>query len=233
MIFLFGVMFAPIVALSIYFYHRDKYEKEPLDLLLKTFLWGCVSVVGVILVQTLIWFVIGTIQSFLAVIFLRAFVVAACVEEGFKFIIFKRFIYPHKEFNEPYDGILYAVMISLGFAMVENIGYVLGSFSREGLGAGVTIGILRAFTAVPAHAFFAVLMGYFFGLAKFTQNPSLENKFILQGLGVAIFVHGLYDFLLFTNTLLGLLFVILLLFVCLKLSLDVIRAHQESSPFKK
>jgi RsiW-degrading membrane proteinase PrsW (M82 family) len=73
-------------------------------------------------------------------------------------------LYNNKNFNEPFDGIVYAVIVSMGFATIENIIYVFQY--------GFATGILRLFTAVPAHAAFGILMGYFLGKAKFTHGKS-------------------------------------------------------------
>jgi Predicted membrane protein len=107
----------------------------------------------------------------------------ALAEEFSKYIIVKYYAQPKGAFNEPYDGIMYAVMVSMGFACTENIMYVLRG--------GTEVAILRAFTAVPAHATFAILMGYYMGKAKFSKQPKLLN---LTGLALATLFHGAYDF---------------------------------------
>ena len=96
---------------------------------------------------------------------------------------------PKKDFNEPFDGIIYAVMVSMGFAAVENLFYVL-----EG---GMDVAVIRAVTAIPAHAVFAILMGYYMGKAKF--SPTKKVRYNLTGLFLAILFHGAYDFFLFIN----------------------------------
>jgi RsiW-degrading membrane proteinase PrsW (M82 family) len=129
-----------------------------------------------------------------------SFILIAPVEELLKFFVVKKWIYNQIEFDEIMDGIVYCVASSLGFATVENIFYVF----KYGLGTG----ILRAFLSVPGHAFFGALMGYYLGLAKF--NKDAEKKLIFLGILFAVLVHGLYDFLLFTRTILA-IFVILLI----------------------
>ena len=94
--------------------------------------------------------------------FIKAFIVVALVEEFSKYIIVKYYAQNNREFNEPFDGIVYAVMVSMGFAALENVLYVYQY--------GSSTGITRAFTAVPAHATFGILMGYFMGKAKFSKN---------------------------------------------------------------
>ena len=79
------------------------------------------------------------------------------------------YAYRKKEFDEPFDGIVYAVMVGMGFATVENISYV----SQYGL----MTGIMRLFMAVPAHASFAIIMGYFMGKARFSAK---KENFLLK-----------------------------------------------------
>ena len=113
-----------------------------------------------------------------------SYIVVGLSEELTKFLALMFYAYPQKEFNEPLDGIVYAVMIAMGFATLENILYA------DQYGYQTTI--VRAFTAVPAHAVFAVIMGYYVGLAKF--NKSKRFSLIAIGLLIPILIHGTYDF---------------------------------------
>ena len=155
--------------------------------------------------------------------FIQAFFVVALVEEFAKFVIVKYYAQNDKEFNEPFDGIVYAVMVSMGFATLENVLYTFQY--------GTETGIMRAFTAVPAHATFAILMGYFMGKAKFSNNKTKLNLF---GLLVATFFHGAYDFFLFIDFVPGIAtgaFVSLAIGIIL--SNKAIKKHQLSSSFKE
>lgn len=154
--------------------------------------------------------------------FVQAFVVVALAEEFSKYVIVKYFAQPKTAFNEPYDGIIYAVMVSMGFACTENIMYVL-----EG---GYEVAILRAFTAVPAHATFGILMGYFMGKAKFSKNRFVLN---MAGLFLAVLFHGAYDFFLFINFIPGIsIGAFISLVIGIVLSRKAIKAHQKNSHFK-
>ncbi|MCK6618664.1 MAG: PrsW family glutamic-type intramembrane protease, partial [Cyclobacteriaceae bacterium] len=82
----------------------------------------------------------------------HAFAVVAFLEELSKFVFIRGILYHNKNFNEPLDGIVYAVMVGMGFATAENMIYVWH-------GGGGTA-IMRMFSAIPAHALFAILMGY-------------------------------------------------------------------------
>ncbi|MFA6572415.1 MAG: PrsW family glutamic-type intramembrane protease, partial [Bacteroidota bacterium] len=121
--------------------------------------------------------------------FLKAFVVAAFVEEGLKLFIVKKFAYNDVHFDEVMDGIVYAVVASLGFACFENVLYVVGS--------GWMVALLRAFTAVPLHAIAAGIMGYYIGKAKFAESQSEEKSLITKGFIYAVIFHGIYDFIIF------------------------------------
>ena len=215
---------APVAVVILYIYFKDKYEKEPIKIVAISFLLG--ATVSIILTFTL-----GYIASSLVPLtdvksisqqFIKAFFTVALVEEFSKYIIVRFYAQKKNEFNEPFDGIVYAVMVSMGFAALENILYTY----QYGFGVGVT----RAFTAVPAHATFGVIMGYFMGKAKFSNNSIKLN---LLGLLFATLFHGSYDFFLFINFIPGIYigaFVSLLIGVIL--SKKAISRHQNSSSFK-
>lgn len=215
---------APVMVIIIYIYFQDKYEKEPIGLLLASFLLG--AIVSIIIV-TLLYVFTGqfipiTDEYSIWQQFIQAFLVVALSEEFSKYVIVKYFNQPKKAFNEPYDGIIYAVMVSMGFACTENIMYVL-----EG---GYQTAVLRAFTAVPAHATFGILMGYFMGKAKFSNN---RFKLNMAGLFLAVFFHGAYDFFLFIRFIPGIsIGAFISLAVALYLSRKAIKKHQKNSNFK-
>jgi len=229
----FIIALAPIAALIIYFYHKDKYEKEPINLLTKAFLAGLIITLTAILIESVINKFINPIKLFPLKIFLKAFLLAGLVEEGCKFYVFRSLIYHSKEFDEPYDGIIYAVMISLGFATVENLAYVIAAYLKSGYVGVLQVGIIRAVFSVPGHACWGVIMGYYFSLAKFTKDKNRERKYIYKGLGLAILAHGLYDFLLFTKTSFGVSYMIITSILLWKFALRKIGIQVEKSPFKK
>ncbi len=215
---------APAMIVVIFIYYKDKFEKEPIPFLLKIFVLGAsASVLITVVINALASSILpltDTKSVFQQLI--KAFVVVALVEEFSKYIIVRYFAQTKKEFNEPFDGIVYAVMVSMGFAALENVLYVYQY--------GIATGITRAFTAVPAHATFAILMGYFMGKAKFSKN---KIQFNLLGLLVATIFHGAYDFFLFINFIPGTLIgAILSLVIGIILSNKAIKKHQENSNFK-
>ncbi|MBP0903590.1 PrsW family intramembrane metalloprotease [Mariniflexile gromovii] len=215
---------APILIVMLYIYFKDKYEKEPKRLLLLNFFLGAVVS---ILITTIMYFVFDIVlpltnKTSIAQQFIKAFFVVGFSEELSKYLIVRYYSQKHKEFNEPFDGIVYAVMVSMGFAATENIFYVL-----EG---GVETAVLRAFTAVPAHATFGVLMGYFMGKAKFSNHKIVLN---LAGLFLAVLFHGAYDFFLFINFIPGVwVGAFISLFIGVLLSRKAMKVHLLNSHFK-
>lgn len=214
----------PIFIVIVYVYLKDKYEKEPMGLLLVSFLLG--AVVSIIITTLLyeVFNVIAPLTNGLSIMqqFVQAFFVVGFSEELSKYLIILFFAQRRVAFNEPFDGIIYAVMVSMGFAATENIFYVLES--------GPTTALLRAFTAVPAHATFGILMGYFMGKAKFSNN---RIKLNLTGLLLAILFHGAYDFFLFIDFIPGIwIGAFISLFIGVFLSRKAIQRHQLASNFK-
>lgn len=215
---------APIVVILIYIYVKDKYEKEPIGLLVKNFFLGAVVSIIITLVLGFAANIIFPVTDEKSILqqFVKAFFVVALVEEFSKYIIVKYYAQKKTDFNEPFDGIAYAVVVSMGFAALENVLYV----SQY----GVTTGLTRAFTAVPAHATFGILMGYFMGKAKFSNN---RVKFNLLGLLIATLFHGAYDFFLFINFIPGIAIgAFVSLIIGIVLSQKAIKKHQRISHFK-
>ena len=178
--------FIPIFVIAVYIYKRDKFNKEPLKELLKAFAAGMFSAVVVILVHEILDLSGVDIETN---VFLRAFVSAAVIEECSKFFFFYKLFWNNPNFDERFDGIVYAVYVSLGFAFVENVLYIY-----QDVGQAVSIARARAFFAVPAHTLFAIAMGYGAGIARFSRKRA--SLYLVSGLIWAILLHGIYDFLL-------------------------------------
>ena len=212
---------APVLILLAYVYFRDKYEKEPVRLLLEGLLAGGLIVFLAAFAERALMRMI-LFQDSLQGVAYESYVVAGATEELLKFSALLLLFWRNRNFNERYDGIVYAVSVSLGFAAVENIFYVnSGSYQ---------VGIVRAFTAVPAHMIFGILMGYYLGMAKFLPWRKLE--FILKALLVPWLFHGTYDFLLLSKQPLFLLLFIPFLFILWKMGLKRMKQHQDSSVFR-
>ena len=215
---------APVAAVIIYVYVKDKYEKESKRMLALAFALGAVISIIITTVLYVFFDLLLPLPDNFSIWqqFVKAFFVVALSEEFSKYIMVRAFLQPRKSFNEPFDGIIYAVMVSMGFAAVENIMYVIQG--------GMDVALLRAFTAIPAHASFGILMGYYMGKAKFSNN---RIKWNLIGLALAVLFHGAYDFFLFIGFIPGIsIGAFISLLVGIILSKRAIRAHQEISHFK-
>ena len=181
----------PAVVLLLYVYRKDRLEKEPTKLLLRLVLWGIVSTAMAAATETVGDNILSALfnESSLAYRFLLYFVVVAVSEEGFKFLMLKWKTWRNPEFNCQFDGIVYAVFVSLGFALWENIHYVISY--------GMATAIARALTAIPGHACFGVFMGVFYGAAKRAVLAGNErHSRILRKAAVIVpsILHGAYDF---------------------------------------
>lgn len=219
---LLAIALAPGVAIGVYIYLKDHHEREPIGLLLRAFLFGFLSVVITLLISMVIEQFITIDEASLSEQAVHAFLIVALVEEFSKFIFVRGILYNNKHFNEPFDGIVYSVMVSMGFATLENVLYAFNG--------GMGTAIMRMFTAVPAHATFAVLMGFYLGKAKFEHKKSY---YALHALGVATLFHGAYDYCLFVSWVPGIVLGALVsLVVGIWLSKKAIRIHQLASPFK-
>ena len=221
--FLLALALAPGAVIGLYIYIKDKYEREPIRLVVFSFFLGVASTMVTLLISLPINRLIPIDEKSLSEQAIHAFLLVALIEEFSKFIFVRWVLFPNKHFNEPFDGIVYAVSVSLGFAGLENILYVMNSDN------GVAVGILRMFTAVPAHATFAVLMGYFMGRAKHEQGKAYLAWY---GLIAATLFHGAYDYFWFISFVPGLWTgAILSLIVGVALSRKAIKMHLEASPF--
>lgn len=221
---LLALAIAPGLAIAMFVYEKDKLDREPFHLLIKSFFLGAFSVLPALGLEALA----GQVGYTIALTAMSNASYAAIVgfsEEISKFAFLLWFAYPRKEFNEPFDGITYGVMIAMGFATFENIFYVVDG--------GIQIGLLRMFSAVPAHATFGVMMGYFVGMAKFKHQDYI-SPLKIAGLLTAALFHAAYDFCLFMSN-----YPLLMIGACISLvagiwlSLKAIRLHHLNSPFIK
>ena len=198
----------PALALLVYVYKKDKVEKEPFGLLVRLLIRGVlaafVAIVLEIIGETVVNMYIDAESYWYGIIF--AFFVVAAVEEGAKYFLMKWLTWKNPNFNFRFDGIIYAVFVSLGFAAFENIGYVAGY--------GLSVAPMRAILSIPGHMAFAVYMGYYYGRAKWLANYGYAEESRSSrrtSLLSAIFYHGFYDACLMVGT--GLSFAIFVVFV--------------------
>lgn len=176
----------PVLFLLKLAFDKDKIEKEPFLLLLRLFIAGIISAAIVLSVSKSLRMLIHIDSNFY-----NSFVKIAFVEEICKWICIYIITWKNKEFNYKFDAIVYSIFASLGFALIENIGY---AFSY-----GLTTCLLRAIISVPCHTFFAIYMGYYLGIAKvyyIHKNYKNGSIYTLYSLFVPTALHGIYDYCL-------------------------------------
>lgn len=200
----------PSIILGWYIYKNDRLEKEPKSLLIKLLFGGVGSVILTLVISGFILAFFPMFESYEGLdtfeLFIYAFIVVALVEEFSKWIFLKLITWKNKEFGHIYDAIVYAVFVSLGFATLENILYVLNG--------GLATGLMRAVLSVPGHAFFGVFMGYYYGIAKkheIVNEKSKSLKHLFFSILIPVILHGIFDFCLMSGSIK--LFIVYLLFV--------------------
>jgi len=186
----------PVLLLLWFIYKKDKYQPEPLGKLVWTFFVGCFSVVPAVLMEQAIMPLAPDAASMPVFngIF-TGYAVAGFSEELCKLLLLLWLIWRSPHFDEYFDGIVYAAYLSLGFACVENIGYVLQGDDQ------VMTALMRGVLAVPAHFLFAVTMGYYVSLAKF--DPEHRRRHLWRAFLYPMLLHGTYDALLMVSGALG------------------------------
>lgn len=175
----------PSLLLLWYFHSRDVYP-EPPRVLWTTFGLGLLTILPTLAFSMPILMALESRadQNPYILGFAKAFVTAAMPEEFFKLAVLWLYCVKHEAFDEPMDGIVYGVSVSLGFATLENILFVASG--------GLSLAITRALTAVPGHACLGAIMGYYVGQARF--RPTEERRLYLLAYLVPVMLHGLYNF---------------------------------------
>lgn len=226
MMLLLALAIAPGLAICVYILYRDVYNREPAGNMLLSFFLGIISILPALGIETLLSpYLSHSIFSIVA----GAFFAVGLVEEGCKFLVLRYYSFTRPSFDEPLDGIVYSVLISMGFATVENIFYIYNE--------SISTALLRMFTSVPAHATFAIIMGYFVGKARFERAQ--RKQLFIKAIAGATMAHGTYDaFLLlgendwvkqYISQLLLFTGAIASLYICIRLSRRLIRLHHLTS----
>jgi RsiW-degrading membrane proteinase PrsW (M82 family) len=184
----------PGFIIGLYIYLMDTRPKESSSIIYLSIAYGALSFLLSLGIGYLLHINTDLRQGDVIQQMIRAVFFVGLVEEGCKFLFLRGLLFNHREFDQPFDGIVYAVMVGMGFATAENLLYV---FNGDGGTA-----IVRMFTAVPAHAVFAVIMGFFIGEAKVFKTSS--GLYSGMALLFAAFVHGYYDYFLFLPSIKGL-----------------------------
>ncbi|MBR2259965.1 MAG: PrsW family intramembrane metalloprotease [Blautia sp.] len=185
----------PAIFLMVKVYRSDRLEKESTYML-----WDMVKA-GIFssLIALVLERVFGTLLDLTVTgkglyDVLLYFGVVALSEEGAKYFMLRRKSWNSEEFDCQYDGVVYAVFVSLGFALWENISYVMHY--------GFATAVVRAVTAIPGHTSFGVFMGVFYGIARKYQNRYEAGKsrwFRFLAVLVPVFLHGSYDYIASTE----------------------------------
>ena len=189
---LFIIAVTPAFVLLFAIYLTDKSDREPAKLLLLTFLLGALAVIPSIIVEEL--FIKFNVFSGVFQAAYNAFIVAALTEEYFKRLVILKIPYRTSYFNEKLDGIVYGVFSSLGFATVENILYVVFTYSNNPF-----IGLYRGVFSVPAHGVFGITMGYYLSLSRFDTDKKRKAANLRKSLTMPILLHGVFDFILMAD----------------------------------
>lgn len=174
----------PALLLLLWCYKQDSDQPEPVKLLVKGVFLGIIGTIPVIILEIASGLFTDIFPPVLREAY-TAFFVAGFIEEGMKYVLLKKVFLKNLEFDQIMDGIVYAFCISLGFAFAEN--FLYGLQNSKAL-------FVRAFTAVPMHAFSTGIMGYWLGRQKFDAP---ESRLGQKGFGIAVLIHGAYDFFIF------------------------------------
>ena len=181
----------PAIVLLVYIYRHDRLEAESPKLLRKLVFMGILSTAFAMVVETVGESLLAQLQLNERIYnFLLYFLIVAGSEEGGKYILLKRKTWREPEFNCQFDGVVYATFVSLGFALWENISYVMS--------LGIGTAVIRAVTAVPGHACFGVYMGAFYGIAKRCERlgDKAASKFYrVMAYLAPVALHGTYDYI--------------------------------------
>ena len=180
----------PAIILLRYVYRHDSIEKEPVGLLFSLLVMGCLSALCSGVLEGVADYFLRVVVSADSPIYivLLAFLVVAVVEEGTKLFFLKRRTWNHPAFNYRFDGVVYAVFVSLGFAALENVQYVVNY--------GLSVALPRALLAIPGHLSFSIFMGVYYGRARLLENLGDHEgakRSIRAGYLIAVFLHGFYD----------------------------------------
>ena len=208
---LIALALLPSIILGWIIWQNDKVEKEPVGLLIKLFICGIGSIIVTLILSVFVYIIpMCNPETATTIVehFMSAVIGVALVEEFSKWIFVKSITWKNKEFTHIYDAVVYAVFVSLGFATVENLLYVLSS---EG---AFSVAIARAILAVPLHVFCGVFMGYYYGIAKqgeINNRKDLVKKNLFLSILIPTLTHGFYDFCLFTGN--DVFFILFLVFV--------------------
>jgi RsiW-degrading membrane proteinase PrsW (M82 family) len=183
----------PALLIALLFYYLDR-NPEPVKEIARAFFVGILTVLLAVLAGLVFSIPREVDGTFLSSI-INSFWNAAFIEEMSKILLFLLLVYRRKNFDEWYDGILYGIMIGLGFAFVENVMYFYSLFGERGW----SIVITRSILSMPVHAMLGGIMGFFIGRAKFKISKGYTYSFVFLALIIPVGLHGFFNFFLMLN----------------------------------
>lgn len=186
----------PSIILFIIVWKGDRYEKEPPKLLIKLFILGALTTISASIIEIVFGDYVFGFMDHQGMVFLLIdnFLIVALSEEAGKYLVLKKVTWKHPAFNYTFDAVVYAVTVSLGFATLENILYLVEN--------DLSVAIIRALFSVPGHVIDAIYMGYYYGFAKYSdayKDTRLKKKYLRRAFFVPVLLHGFYDFCLSTE----------------------------------
>ncbi len=181
----------PCVILLFYIFKKDKIEPEPAGLLTKLFFLGCLSTIPAIILEYAGAYALAAlgITGGMPYFLIENFLVIALAEEASKRFMLRKGSWNDPNFNFVFDGVVYGAFVSIGFAALENVGYIMGF--------GLEVAVIRGVAAIPLHCICGVFMGHFYGLQKICTKYGYVQKAKTNktlSLLVPVLIHGFYDF---------------------------------------
>ncbi|WP_182430049.1 PrsW family glutamic-type intramembrane protease [Clostridium sp. AM46-21] len=181
----------PALILLGFIYMRDRKEKPPVKLMVLLLALGAGTIIPAAIAEFIGQLIVAqTDTDHQTMLLVLCFLVIGIVEELGKYLVTVCTTWKNREFQHSYDGVIYMVCASLGFAILENILYVASG--------GIGTGILRAFTAIPLHCTVGVIMGALYAKgreAAYAGDRAGMIGFMAWAYIVPVFIHGLYDYL--------------------------------------
>ena len=183
----------PGILIIIYIFRKDKVEHEPVSLIVKLVIFGAISCIPAVFAETYMGALApGLQEGSVAGAIYNAFLVAALCEEVCKYLLLRIGSWRNRNFDYRFDGIVYGVSVAVGFALLENVLYVMDG--------GLYVALMRGVLAVPLHCFCGVFMGIYYGAAKRYSIEGQHGKATtatFKALFIPFLIHGIYDTLAF------------------------------------
>ncbi len=222
----------PPLVLMYMIYKEDRIEHEPVGLLARIFVLGMLSCIPAGIIESILISVLDGImpESNMLYLLIENFLIVGMAEEGVKFVVTKSQTWNNKAFDYRFDGIVYAAVAALGFAFFENIFYVFGDQSM------FYVAGMRAITSIPGHCTFGIMMGYYYGQAKYAEKRGNHvecRRNLKLAYLIPLLLHGFYDFVLSTGyEILFLVFIVYVIWLDVRAFRKVKEASRNDMPLQ-